>query len=99
MVNYYLTKKAVADLSNIWDYTYYEWSEKQADKYYQMLLENCVEISKNHSIGRNYNSIAEGLSGLRSGKHIIFYRIINAEMVEITRILHERMDIEKHLQA
>jgi toxin ParE1/3/4 len=31
MANYYLTNKAVEDLSEIWYYTYDEWSEKQAN--------------------------------------------------------------------
>ena len=38
MASYLLTNKAVEDLTEIWHYTYYKWSEKQADKYYKMLL-------------------------------------------------------------
>ena len=33
MANYSLTKKAVQDLKQIWNYTYDNWSESQADKY------------------------------------------------------------------
>ena len=29
MVKYNLTKKAVEDLADIWDYTFEEWSEKK----------------------------------------------------------------------
>jgi len=36
MAEYVLTNKAVADLSDIWNYTFNVWSESQADKYYQM---------------------------------------------------------------
>ena len=32
------SNKAVEDLTSIWDYTYTEWSEKQADEYYAMLI-------------------------------------------------------------
>ena len=39
MAKYILTNRAVDDLSEIWTYTYDVWSEKQADKYYNMLLE------------------------------------------------------------
>ena len=38
MPRYFLTKKAVDDLSEIWEYTYDTWSEKQADKYYGLSL-------------------------------------------------------------
>jgi toxin ParE1/3/4 len=36
-VKYKLTYKAVEDLTKIWDYTFDKWSEKQADKYFEML--------------------------------------------------------------
>lgn len=41
MAEYKLTNKAVEDLNQIWEYTIYKWSEQQADKYYNLLLESC----------------------------------------------------------
>lgn len=41
MAKYELTNEAVEDLTKIWEYTFDKWTEKQADKYYEMLLENC----------------------------------------------------------
>jgi toxin ParE1/3/4 len=41
MAEYKLTKKAVEDLSKIWDYTFEIWSEKEADKYYGELISDC----------------------------------------------------------
>ena len=55
MAKYLLTNKAVEDLSKIWDYTYEVWSENQADKYYELLIEACQEISKSPDIGKNYD--------------------------------------------
>jgi toxin ParE1/3/4 len=46
MVDYILTRKAVDDLSEIWDYTFEVWSEAQADKYYSMLLNSFQEIAE-----------------------------------------------------
>ena len=43
MAKYYLTNLAVNDLAEIWEYTYEEWSEKQANKYYKLLLESFQE--------------------------------------------------------
>ena len=38
MAEYRLTNQAVEDLNEIWNYTFDEWSEEQADKYYEMLI-------------------------------------------------------------
>ena len=97
MSKYFLTEKATNDLADIWNYTYEEWSEQQADIYYQMLIESCEEISKNPNIGKNYEGIAANLFGLKSNRHIIFYRVLN-ERIEIIRILHGRMDLKTGLQ-
>jgi toxin ParE1/3/4 len=97
MPGYKLTKKAVKDLSDIWNYTIDTWSEKQADKYYQLLLDGMTEIVENPAIGRNYNGIANHLCGFKAGRHIIFYRILNEDFVEITRILHQQMDLKNRV--
>lgn len=91
------TNKAVEDLSEIWNYTYDKWSENQADFYYHMLLGNCKQIAKNPASGKNYEGIVNWLFGLRAGRHIIFYRQLSANEVEITRILHEQMDLKNRI--
>jgi len=97
MIKYYLTNKAVKDLTDIWNYTFEQWSEEQADKYYQIVLENCQEIANNPSLGKNYDGIASDLLGLRTDGHIIFYRKIQENQIEITRILHGRMDLKRRI--
>ncbi len=97
MAKFYLTNKAVEDLANIWNYTFDTWSEKQADKYYQTLLENCQEIAKNPPNGKTYYPVEKSLLGLHVNKHIIFYRQVSEDLIEITRILHEMMDLKKRL--
>ncbi len=97
MANYNLTNKAVEDLAKIWDYAFEQWSEQQADKYYEMLISNCEEISNNPNLGKKYNGINSNLLGLRTNRHIIFYRKIEDYDVEITRILHGRMDLKNRI--
>ena len=46
MAKYRFTNKAVDDLSDIWNYTFENWSENQADKYYEMLINFCKEIAE-----------------------------------------------------
>ncbi len=97
MAEYKLTNKAVEDLSKIWDYTFEVWSEKQADKYYNELIYNCEEIAENPDLGKHYKGISEQLLGIKTNRHIIFYRNLSENYVEITRILHERMDLKKRI--
>lgn len=98
MANYFLTNKAVDDLSNIWNYTYEVWSENQDDKYYYELLNDCQELAENKTLGKNFDQIIEEIFGYQSGQHLIFYRILNATEIEITRILHSRMDLKNRIQ-
>ena len=97
MAKYKLTNRAIDDLTQIWNYTLDKWSENQADKYYQMLLDNFNEIAKNPGLGKNYSGVIENLWGLRTGRHIIFYRKVEENEVEITRILHEQMDLKNRM--
>lgn len=97
MSEYFLTKKAVIDLTEIWDYTFKVWSEKQADKYYYELLNDCHFIANNPKCGKKYKEIHKDISGYKSGNHIIFYRVLNKNKVEITRFLHSRMDLAKRI--
>ena len=97
MANYELTNEAVEDLTKIWDYTFEKWSEKQADKFYKMLLENFQHIADDPDFGKNYDGIRDELFGIKANRHIIFYRKFNDKPIEITRILHERTDLKTRL--
>ena len=97
MAKYILTNKAVEDLAEIWNYTFDRWSEQQADNYYEMLISNCEEIANNPNFGKTYEGITPSLFGLKVNRHIIFYRKIKKDVVEITRILHGRMDIKNRI--
>ena len=46
---------------------------------------------------RSYDEIIDGLLGIRAGHHVIFYNIMDNGDVMVIRILHERMDIKRHL--
>lgn len=97
MANYILTNKAVEDLSNIWNYSFEVWSESQADKYYYMLLDSCQELADEKVLGKNYEEISKDILGYRIGQHIIFYRKLKGNKIEIARILHSRMDLKNRM--
>ena len=97
MLKLTLRQEAIDDLKDIWNYTKTEWSENQAEKYYQTIKYSCKLIAENPNIGKNYIEISSHLFGLKSGKHIIFYSIIPDFEIEVIRILHERMDLLSRL--
>ena len=97
MANYKLTNQAVEDLAKIWEYTFEVWSEKQANTYYNSLITSCQEIADNPKLGKSYDDITAQLLGMKVNRYIIFYRTVNENYVEITRILHERMDLKKRI--
>ena len=97
MAEFKLTNKAVEDLTEIWNYSFDKWSEKQADRYYKILLDNCQDIANNPELGKNYEGITPELFGLKVNRHIIFYRKLINKPIEITRILHEQMDLKNRI--
>ncbi len=94
MAKYILSNKAVNDLADIWNYTYDTWSEKQADKYYTLLIDICQALAEGKIIGKKYEVVSIDLSGLKVGQHIIFYRKSTGDDIEVARILHSRMDLK-----
>ena len=97
MAKYILSNKAVEDLSNIWNYTYDVWSEKQADKYYNLLLDSCQDLAAAKIAGKHYPEIDRDIFGFRILQHIIFYRLLKNDNLEIVRILHSRMDLKNRI--
>ena len=97
MVKFKLTNNAVKDLSDIWYYTVEAWSESQADKYYKQIISACSTIATKPQIGKAYPEIYSDLKGKLTSKHIIFYRVLEDQTIEVTRILHERMDLKNKL--
>ncbi len=97
MANYSLTNKAVDDLSEIWNYTYEVWSEKQADKYYYLLTGFCQELADNPSLGKVYGEISNDILGFKASHHIIFYKRVGENNIEVIRILHGMMDLKNRI--
>ena len=97
MANFIISELAKKDIRDIWNYTKSEWSEEQANRYYNDLLDLCERIASNPEIiGRSYDDIRPNLRGAYCGRHIIFYRILSQRKVRIVRILHMAMDFPRH---
>ena len=46
MAKVILRQEAIDDLNDIWDYTFEQWSENQADKYYGTIKLACNRIGE-----------------------------------------------------
>ena len=95
---YELSKQAEKDLTGIWQYTLETWSREQADKYIAGLLNAFSAIAEApEKVGRSYEYVRAGYRKYPFERHIIFYKILPGGTPMIVRVLHERMDIDKHL--
>lgn len=70
---YRISAKAIKDLENIWLYTFETWSQKQADRYYNLLIKEFEYISKYFEEGKSMKSIKHGYRATKVKSHLIFY--------------------------
>ena len=97
-MKYKISKQAEIDLENIWLYTFEEWSQVQADYYYDLIIDEIEYISENPKSGKDYNEVRKGYFRSRVKSHFIFYKInLKEEKIEIIRILHQQMDVDSHI--
>jgi toxin ParE1/3/4 len=94
---YVISKKAVSDIEEIWLYTLRKWSLKQADRYYNLIFEEIEYICKNADAVKSMEHIRKEYRVSKIKSHLIFYRISSENIIEVIRVLHERIDIESRL--
>ena len=94
---YRISKQAISDLNDIWIYTLNKWSKEQADRYYDLIIDEIEFIADNFLTGKSVEQTRKNYRITKIKSHLIFYRKIESDIVEIVRILHERMDIKKRL--
>lgn len=97
MSNYRISGKAIEDLEKIWVYTIENWSVEQADRYYNLIIDEIKFLSVHFDHGKSMEHIRAGYRASRVKSHLIFYKRFNENTIDIIRILHQRMDIESQL--
>jgi toxin ParE1/3/4 len=97
MPHFVLTNKAKADLKAIGRYTADTWGREQRNRYLALLDGTFHELAANPLRGRDCGTIRPGYRKQGVGRHIIFYRQLTADCIEIVRVLHGRMDVERRL--
>ncbi len=93
-----LSVKAEDDIEGIWLYTFENWSLEQADRYVNLIFDEIEYVAANPNAGKDYSHVRKNYRFSKVKSHLVFYRLAEKEkVVEIIRVLYERMDIENRL--
>lgn len=87
-----LTEPAIADFRDILSFTLQIWGELQFSEYKRKIDGALIIVAENPHSGCKKH----GLLVFQIGRHQIFYRL-QGDVVYILRILHDRMDVVRHL--
>lgn len=91
----HFTKRARRQLAEIAVYTATTWGAEQARIYRADLDKTLHALCWEPLMGSDIGSVRKGYRSFPSGRHVIFYRLLGNRL-EVTAILHERMDPKKH---
>jgi toxin ParE1/3/4 len=50
-------------------------------------------------VSRNRDDLRPGLQMATSGRHCVFFEVVDTSRVLVVRVLHERMDYQRHFDA
>ncbi len=97
-MKYRLSRKAEEDLEGIWLYTLGTWSKEQADRYLSLIFDEIEFLSINPKTGQDFDHIRKNYRHSKVKSHLIFYKHKKSnDIIEVIRILHERMDLENRI--
>lgn len=97
MSNYIISAKALEDINSIWIYTAENWSIEQADRYYNLIIDEIEYIAQHFEMARDFGSIRKAYRFSKVKSHIIFFKKNKNNVIEVIRVLHEKMNIENRL--
>jgi len=92
---YVLSPRVQVDFDEIWDYTAHRWGLDQAESYIRQVWDRIESLAAYPAIGQECADIRPGYYRISCGSQVLFYRL-TTEGVDVVRILHERMDFERH---
>jgi toxin ParE1/3/4 len=91
-----LSPLAQADLDDIWAYTVAQWDKAQAQAYVMGLDATMKLLAQNPRMGTSLDDIRNGYFKFPAASHLLIYRL-RPDAIEFMRILHRRMDVERHV--
>jgi toxin ParE1/3/4 len=96
MLTIRLSPLAQADLDDIWTYTVAQWDEAQAQAYLMGLDATMKLLADNPRMGSAMDDIRKGCFKFPAASHLLIYRL-TPDAIEFMRIMHRRMDVERHV--
>ncbi len=96
MGEYRLSPRAQRDLDALFDYTVAEWGAAQALRYIDLIEEACAHLAEAPLQAQDCGHIRPGYRRRGVGQHAIYFRPTRYGLA-VVRILHQRMDVGRHL--
>jgi toxin ParE1/3/4 len=96
---------AEVDFANILKWTTENFGPRQSRIYRDILVQAIGELANGAEVAGSHirDEISPGLRTLhvarrgRRGSHFLMYRVAPESTIEIVRILHDRMDLQRHI--
>ena len=84
------------DLKRIWHYTNEKWGASKATEYLLALDKGMKALIDNPKMGQPRDYIRRGYRSIQINRHVVYYRL-NSNIIDVVRVLHERMSADTHL--
>ena len=97
MTEYIISEKALEDLNNIWIHTAENWSVDQANRYYNLIVDEIEYVSVHFETTIDFGNIRKNYKFSKVKSHVVFYQKTDNTKMEVVRILHERMDLKNRI--
>ena len=62
-----------------------------------MIIDPCQELADDKLSGKKYLEVEKDILGFKVGQHIIFYKKLKSNKIEIARILQSRIDLRSRI--
>lgn len=86
-MNYQISVEAKNDIEKIWLYTFENWSLEQADRYFDLIMDEIVYIAENPNFGKDFSDVRKGYLRTQIKSHFIFCKVNKKQNeVEIIRV-------------
>jgi toxin ParE1/3/4 len=92
-----VTPRARRDIEQIWEYSFQRFGLNKAEAYLRDIQRAAMTVTEDPRRGLACDEIRSGYRKFSVGSHILFFRA-SATRVVIVRILHARMDFDRHLR-
>lgn len=94
-MKYVLSSAAEDDLLSIWACSADRWDEAQADCYIDAILVRIAWLTRNAGLWHQRPELGPGVCSYLQERHVILFRQADGGL-QIIRILHVSMDIDRH---